>query len=554
MANNIEAIWPATDSFYLQPDIPVLGAYNTGNKLNTTTDLTHYTYRLNNPEPNKIPQELETALKANNNILLTMEMWEKPGIGLADYDVLQSVLDGKYDEKLHALSAKIATSKKEVYLRWNPEMEVPVQLYPWQNQSPEVYIDAFRHVAMLCKKTAPNISIVWGAAGYPGTLEYWPGADVVDVSSVTLQSESELLTTAYAKEPDTPTLIRRKLHRLRFTDKPILILGSKQLGKSNFNKDWLQTAISRTATFQSAYPVATSPTLETSTQIPTTRKSELQVGVYDPKKELVEQPEITVEHLFADWGSLQDGRFQKEFEAAVARKHEVIVTMEPWREKNMEKNPQVLQHTLAGKYDNELKQLYDIISNTDQTIYLRWAHEMEIPITRYPWQSQDPETYIKAYRYVANFIKKPAPNIRFVWGPAGDRGSLEWWPGDDVVDYISIAIYGLPDKNITDHNQQETFSTIFSRKYYRMRFVNKPLFITEFGVKGPEKYKKAWLEDAAQTININPQVKGVCYFNIHDSPKAWGEIQPPDWSVSPATFQHFTNKLDQSQRSITAKH
>lgn len=101
--------------------------------------------------------------------------------------------------------------------------------------------------------------------------------------------------------------------------------------------------------------------------------------------------------------------------------------------------------------------MYSIILSTDRKVYLRYAHEMEIPVTRYPWQSQDPITYIKSYRYFMNF-KNPLPaNIKRIWGPAGDRGSLEWWPGNDVVDYVSVAIYGLPDKNITDPNRQESF-------------------------------------------------------------------------------------------------
>jgi beta-mannanase len=120
---------------------------------------------------------------------------------------------------------------------------------------------------------------------------------------------------------------------------------------------------------------------------------------------------------------------------------------------------------------------------------------------------------------------------------------LEWWPGNDVVDYISVAIYGLPDKNITDPNKQESFSTIFNRKYWRMRFIDKPLFITEFGVKGPEEYKSNWLEGAAKVIRENRQIVGVNYFNMSDTPKAWGDIEPPDWSISKKSFYHFLKEL-----------
>jgi beta-mannanase len=169
---------------------------------------------------------------------------------------------------------------------------------------------------------------------------------------------------------------------------------------------------------------------------------------------------------------------------------------------------------------------------------------MEIPITRYPWQSQNPVDYIKSFRYFMNFQNPFPSNIKKVWGPAGDRGSIEWWPGNDVVDYISIAIYGLPDKNISDPKKQETFETIFKRKYWRMRFINKPIFITEFGVKGPEDFQTKWLEDAAKVIRMHKQIIGVNYFNMSDTPKAWGDIKPPDWSISKESFYRFIKVLE----------
>ncbi len=220
----------------------------------------------------------------------------------------------------------------------------------------------------------------------------------------------------------------------------------------------------------------------------------------------------------------------------------MIITIEPWRGKRWPTSRTVLDDMIKGMYDPIIKTTYRIIAKAQHTVFLRFAHEMEIPIMRYPWQSQDPVTYIKAYRYFMKFgagIK----NIRRVWGPAGDRGSLEWWPGDDVVDYISIAIYGLPDKNITDPLQQESFSTIFKRKSYRMRLVNKPLFITEFGVKGPDSFQNNWLKEAANTVSESPDITGVCYFNLADNPKAWGKIPAPNWGISKTTFENFAEAL-----------
>ena len=483
-------------------------------------------------------QKLVSELPTDLPTLITVQMAVSPG----QDNVLDEILGGRFDESIKTFCEAITQRKSEIYLRWNPEMEVPVRLYSWQYQSPILYIDAFRYFANRCKTVSPEIRLVWGTAGYPGADEYWPGEEEVDLISITLDGKSEQLATAYPRIANPVMAIKRKIHRMRFMDKPLLILASRKDNDDPSLSKTIEEAIAEIkkeehtmyANLTKKPPVLNAVTKET---------SKPEIGVYDPKQFLVKAKSVQAEHLFIDLGNIQDGSFAKEFKAVVARNHDVIITMEPWKDRKMRKDTNVLLNTITGVYDDEFKAVYQVISATTQTVYLRFAHEMEIPIRRYAWQSQDPVLYSKAFRYFMNFDGKRAKNIRRVWGPAGDRGSLEWWPGDDVVDYISVAIYGLPDKNITDPALQESFQTIYSRKQYRMRLVNKPIFVTEFGVKGPEDFQKKWLEEAATVLNAHPEVVGVCYFNLADNPKVWGKIPAPDWSISKSTFDHFVRIL-----------
>jgi beta-mannanase len=81
-----------------------------------------------------------------------------------------------------------------------------------------------------------------------------------------------------------------------------------------------------------------------------------------------------------------------------------------------------------------------------------------------------------------------------------------------------------------------------------MRFAPKPIFITEFGVKGPEDYQKNWLLKATETINNSPELVGINYFNSPDVPQAWGDIEAPNWSVSPATFRAFADAIKRDKQ------
>jgi len=510
------------DDFAERPAEQVLAIFDKAQPgiADSIVNMPHYTiYWKNTSLLLHHPEQLARILKKGNT-LLTVETWTENYAGITEMsDVLDATLKGKFDRNINELAQLINATTHTVYVRWDPDMEVPVYKYPWQFRSATEYISAFNYVAARLKKVAPAVKIIWGPSGFPGDTEFWPGNNFVDMVSLTLGSTSERNTQAYPYQPALPQMFFLKMHRMRFINKPVMLIGGNATIANHFKSDWLK----RQHQLENRYASTVySPQNYVSGNASKPTRRQLQVGVFDPNHRLLNNPNVSVEHIFTDWGEIERGDFKLKLDSIINRHHDAVVTVEPWRD----------------------KKLYQIINNCGQTIFLRFAHEMEIPIHRYAWQSQDPVTYINAFRYFMLFDKTHAKNIRRVWGPAGDRGSADWWPGSDVVDYISIAIYGLPDKNITDPNMQEAFSTIFQRKYYRMRFLNRPLFITEFGVKGSEAYQHKWLAGAAKTLKQNRHVFGICYFNLYDNPKAWGHIEAPDWSISPQNMQFFCNSVN----------
>jgi len=447
----------------------------------------------------------------------------------APTSVLDAELSGSFEPFWDALVQWAPRHKGELFLRWNPLPEIPVKDYPWQYQSPQKYIDAFRHAVAYCSQRAGcNFKWVYGAAGYPGALEYHPGDSYIDYNSVVLEPRQEATLKQYPQEEDLSQDLYRRLHRLRFSEKPIMVLGTEA-----------QAAVSLSPSYWRSLKEAKALPQESDTY---TASPYFTFGVYDPLEALSSSEGVAVEHLFLNWRDMRP--FQKDLKSLARRDHDAIITVEPYMDSLKKPDPELLQRIVEGRYDNVIHQFYESIATFPGTIYLRFAHEMEIPIQRYPWQSEDPIAYIKAYRYFMNFDHPAAQRARKVWGPAGDRGSLEWYPGDDVVDFISVAIYGLPDKNIQDYARQESFKTILQRKIWRMRWVNRPIFITEFGIKGPVSYQSRWLKDAAHAIGQEPRVIGACYFNLHDNPDVWGEGLPaPDWSIEAASLDSFLINL-----------
>lgn len=513
---------------------PVLGVYDKNNTISQSEakSIKHFGLTLNGGNNWEIDKNLLQNIHDSIPILLTVEMYDING--------LEETAEGKNDENIKNLLSSLIPNRENIYIRWNPEMEVPAGIYPWDNQ-PHVYIKAFRRFSGISKEIAPNAQIVYGPAGFPGTMENYPGDDVIDAASITLDSNAEINSSLYNASP-LPDQIKRKLHRLRFIDKPMFILGSKNMAGQAFEDKWILDAINNIV--ENKDVVYSENNFARSFTNWQEHEEDFKIGFYDPDLLMVKEGSVSVEHLFVYFDDIESGKFLKDMNEVISRGNDLIVTLEPGESEGKIEDPQVLKNILKGKYDQVIDKFYSILSTTDQTIYLRFAHEMEIPITRYAWQSKEPIEYIKAYRYFMGFPDTNLGNVKKVWGPAGDRGSLEWWPGNDVVDYMSIAIYGLTDKNITDPNQQESFAQAFNRKKWRLRFVDKPIFITEFGVKGEEAYQTSWLEGAAQTLNENYQVMGVNYFNKTDVPKAWGDIKPPDWSITKNSFHQFLETLE----------
>jgi beta-mannanase len=537
-SNTIEAdsLSPVLAVFSFQPDAPV----------QIIRTFSHYKLKLYDADDWNISKSQILHLSDSIPLMITVETYGESKDSVFLTDPLQDVSKGKYDDVIKKLCSQLIGNRSNVYLRFDPEMEVPADHYPWQEDG-TFYEEAFRHFAKLCKVYSPQVKLVWGPGGYPGEMEFYPGDDVVDAASVTIKGDSEISLKVYPTNYPIAYDLFRRLHRLRFVSKPIFIIGSKQVERDSIN-DQLLFSLAKLKDQEKAIIYSTSnfvrPEIKNSERL----NPDLEIGVYDPQSLLNEEKSVTIEHLFVDFSSLKDGSFERNFNKVIKREHNIIVTFEPFRNPQGNTDLDVLQNVILGKYDKEINQLYAIIKQTTRMVYLRYAHEMEIPITRYPWQSQNPITYIKSFRYFMNFQNPFPANIKRIWGPAGDRGAIEWWPGNDVVDFVSIAIYGLPDKNITDPEKQETFSTIFDRKFWRLRFIDKPIFITEFGVKGSEDFQTKWLVEAAKTIRKNSQIRGVNYFNMSDSPKAWGEIKPPDWSISRKSFHSFFEALNKDEK------
>lgn len=267
--------------------------------------------------------------------------------------------------------------------------------------------------------------------------------------------------------------------------------------------------------------------------------SSVEFGVYDPASAFADAHGIGIEHIYVYWQQLDRRMLRERTAYAKARGRRLLVTVEPytraadWRSGGH----RLFRDILAGKFDRNIASVCAEISAAGQGTIVRWGHEMEQPVERYPWARKDAEGYKSAYRYFVERCRAAAPLARYMWSPKGEANLADYYPGDDWTDMVGLSVYGLQKWDHRFHGRDRSFAQVFGEKYMRVTRFRKPVVIAEFGVAGTDEYRHAWLEDSARRLAKFPRLAAIVYFNAQE-PAAWpAGLGSPDWRVVPAAFQ-----------------
>lgn len=329
-----------------------------------------------------------------------------------------------------------------------------------------------------------------------------------------------------------------------------LMLRQARIGVSNLRKEWLKpvTSVGVLIVF-TAYAIMFSPAIEnarvfamnrapaqqqkntlpidsltTNEIIEQLKKLKVEpsqepadVGFYHPLlPENMRPPKRHIEHFFVNWNDPKT--LAKEHYKVVSSQNTPLVTIEPQENENGKK---LLDDIAKGKHDRQLENIAKILGANKSKVYVRFAHEMELA-KLYPWGNQPPESYKKAYRYVVNYLRMHgAENIKWVWSPAGNPGSEDYYPGGDVVDVIGTTI--LYDEYFYGQSRP-TFEQIASGRSWLTRY-KKPVWIVEFGAgRSDAHFQKRMLNDAFSNYR-RMGFSALIYINIKDN-----NIKGPNYS------------------------
>jgi Glycosyl hydrolase family 26 len=173
---------------------------------------------------------------------------------------------------------------------------------------------------------------------------------------------------------------------------------------------------------------------------------------------------------------------------------------------------------IAGHYDQMIRQRALAIKATGKPIFLEWRWEMD----RSGLQAQvhSPADYIKAWDHIRSiFAQEHVTNVGWVWCPTASGfatgQAAAYYPGNNEVDWVCADAY-------PGYGPYRSFANVVAPFLSWASHHPKPVMIGEYGV--PTTYgtqqRAQWLWDAAHTVQSDPQIKALVYFDA-DAKRAY---------------------------------
>lgn len=235
--------------------------------------------------------------------------------------------------------------------------------------------------------------------------------------------------------------------------------------------------------------------------------------------------------FFQAWGD-EDREFKDWLPELADMGVSPLITWEPWnRDEFIEQSVYTQEAILAGQHDAYIDRWAQQAAAFEETIYLRFAHEMNTPegkVYWYPWQG-DPETYKAVWRHVHDrFEAAGADNVEWVWSVAWLNDDAElYYPGDEYVDWVAMTVLnfgeGKPDSS------WRTFYELYSLQHSRAISYGKPIMISELATAEQGGDKGQWIADIGDDLaNHFPEIGAIVWLNY---PTA-REFEEINWRVN----------------------
>jgi beta-mannanase len=235
----------------IQPSRALLGAYDPQQLFQgPAIVLDHHFVTWRPDHAHELTAALQQAHRRQRIPMISLEPWPWNAYGMNRATLLPDILAGRYNETLdRALRTIQAAAPDRVLLRWAHEMEIVGQ-YPWSVADAKSYVAAYRYIHHRAQQLGiQNLIWIWSPAGNRNALDYWPGADVVDVVGISIYATPEWHPDSTGSLPSFQRLMMEKYRLVEPLHKPILVAEVGVNAAAREQQQWLSEAIQQLAQF-----------------------------------------------------------------------------------------------------------------------------------------------------------------------------------------------------------------------------------------------------------------------------------------------------------------
>jgi len=167
----------------------------------------------------------------------------------------------------------------------------------------------------------------------------------------------------------------------------------------------------------------------------------------------------------------------------------------------------------TGKLDENIDKLSVWLKATNRPVYLRIGYEFNLPFNQY-----EPSAYKAAYKYLVEKMRDHGvDNVAYVWQSEGSGTKdeiLEWYPGDEYVDWLSYSHFHNKGEGIIELAREKSLPVMIAEA------TPQGSFLTE--VNGGEIWNE-WYAPLFEHIEKHDDViQALCYINTNwDAQSMW---------------------------------
>jgi endoglucanase len=236
-------------------------------------------------------------------------------------------------------------------------------------------------------------------------------------------------------------------------------------------------------------------------------------GVYHYPEVAESLPHSTIETAFVNWvDPIAPQQIAQVLQRAKQRRSLPLITLEPFADPALPNGNQTLVNdVIRGLYQHHLRASLAELCRLDQSVLLRFAHEMD-HTGQYPWSVEKGPEYVRLYRSVWSTAQASGcRRLHWVWSPAANGDPRQFWPGGDAVDLIGVSVYTSPRWN--KNGKLSSFKDMYEHRRWLFNLYQKPILIAEMGVSGELEQRKTWLIEARSALKHYPELIGWVYFS-----------------------------------------